>query len=127
MTSITASTVEDRRADNPNCFPAELQANLRIRDEPHEPGAPARQPARARAAAQLDKTRPRVPPETALGKVLGYLDNHWSGLTRFLDDRRIETGNNAAEDAIHPFVVARRNWLFRATPAGDTAGTTSTP
>lgn len=53
-------------------------------------------------------TYPRVPPRTGLGKALAYLHNHWDGLTRFLDDGRLEIDNNAAENAIRPFVIGRR-------------------
>ncbi|MCW5738437.1 MAG: IS66 family transposase [Enhydrobacter sp.] len=69
----------------------------------------------------VDDTRPRVAPKTPLGQALGYLHNHWSGLTRFLDDGRLAIDNNAAENAIRPFVVGRRNWLFSATTDGATA------
>ncbi len=31
---------------------------------------------------------------------------------RFLDDGRIPISNNAAENAIRPFVIGRKNWLF---------------
>jgi len=62
--------------------------------------------------------QPRVLPTSALGQALGYLDRHWDGLTRFLDDGRLEIDNNRAENAIRPFVVGRRNWLFSDTPGG---------
>jgi hypothetical protein len=51
----------------------------------------------------VDTTRPRVPPKTALGKALAYLDNPWPGLICFLEDGRLEIDNNAAENAIRPF------------------------
>ncbi len=59
----------------------------------------------------LDKSLPQVPPERKLGKALHYLNNNWSRLTRFLDDGIIPLDNNAAENAIRPFVVGRKNWL----------------
>ena len=31
---------------------------------------------------------------------------------RFLEDGRIPISNNAAENAIRPFVIGRKNWLF---------------
>lgn len=66
----------------------------------------------------LKHTRPLVPPKTPLGEALGYLDEHWDGLNRFLADGRLEIDNNLCENAIRPFVVGRRNWLFSDTPAG---------
>lgn len=60
----------------------------------------------------------RVPPKTALGKALHYLSQQWPRLTRFLDDGQIPLDNNPAENAIRPFVIGRKNWLFSDTPKG---------
>lgn len=62
--------------------------------------------------------RPKVPPSTPLGKALAYLIDHWDGLIRFLDDGRLEVDNNRAENAIRPFTLGRRSWLFSATVEG---------
>ncbi len=37
---------------------------------------------------------------------------------RFVDDGRYPIDNNACENAIRPFVVGRRNWLFADTVGG---------
>ncbi len=66
----------------------------------------------------LDKSLAQVLPKSALGKALHYLDNQWPRLTRFLDDGLIPFDNNPAENAIRPFVVGRKNWLFSHTPSG---------
>ena len=50
--------------------------------------------------------------ENATGKALHYLHNEWDKLIRYLDDGRLEIDNNAAENAIRPFVIGRKNWLF---------------
>ena len=42
----------------------------------------------------------------------------WSAFTRFLDDGRICLSNNAAERAIRPLAVGRRNWTFAGSDAG---------
>jgi hypothetical protein len=62
--------------------------------------------------AWLDQVLPQVPPTSATGKALHYLHNEWSKLVRYLDDGRLEIDNNAAENAIRPFVLGRKNWLF---------------
>jgi len=97
----------------------------RLRDKPPEERHAARLkdtvPVLERLREWVTNTRPRVPPKTPLGQALGYLDGHWDGLTRFLEDGRLQLDNNAAENAIRPFVVGRRNWLFSATTAGATA------
>lgn len=60
----------------------------------------------------LDLVLPHVPPTSATGKALHYLHNEWDKLIRYLDDGRLEIDNNAAENAIRPFVLGRKNWLF---------------
>ena len=37
---------------------------------------------------------------------------------RFLEDGYLPLDNNLAENAIRPFVVGRKNWLFSQTPRG---------
>ena len=68
--------------------------------------------------AWLDKSSPQVPPQTLTGKALGYLDRQWPRLIRYLDDGRIELDNNLCENAIRPFVMGRKAWLFSDTQAG---------
>ncbi|MFB3078594.1 MAG: IS66 family transposase, partial [Lysobacterales bacterium] len=60
----------------------------------------------------LDEALPQVPPTSATGKALNYLNNEWPKLIRYLDDGRLQIDNNLAENAIRPFVVGRKNWLF---------------
>ena len=62
--------------------------------------------------AWLDETLPQVPPQSAIGKALNYLHREWTKLIRYLNDGRYEIDNNRAENAIRPFVIGRKNWLF---------------
>ena len=62
--------------------------------------------------AWLDESLPGVPPQSATGKALTYLYNEWPKLIGYLNDGRLEIDNNRAENAIRPFVVGRKNWLF---------------
>ena len=66
----------------------------------------------------LDDTRPKVPPKSKLGDALGYLDNQWPRLLVFLDNGQVPMTNNAAENAIRPFALGRKNWLFSTAQAG---------
>jgi len=66
----------------------------------------------------VDDSLPQVPPGSAAGKAMGYLNNEWDKLIRYLDDGRLEIDNNLAENAIRPFVIGRKNWLFSASVAG---------
>ena len=66
----------------------------------------------------LDEALPQVPPTSATGKALHYLHREWPKLIVYLEDGRLEIDNNAAENAIRPFVLGRKNWLFSASVKG---------
>jgi len=66
----------------------------------------------------LEKVLPQIPPSSATGQALNYLHNEWDRLVRYLDDGRLEIDNNLAENAIRPFVIGRRNWLFSTSVKG---------
>lgn len=66
----------------------------------------------------LDDTRPKVAPKTTLGKALHYLDNQWPRLIGYLNDGRYPIDNNPVENAIRPFAIGRKNWLFSASVGG---------
>lgn len=68
--------------------------------------------------AWLDKTRPQVTAQNALGKAVNYLASNWSRLVRYVEDGHLPIDNNCAENAIRPFVIGRKNWLFSDTPKG---------
>ena len=71
--------------------------------------------------AWLDRNLGAVPPQSLTGKAISYLAADWPRLVRCLDDGRIEISNVFCENAIRPFVIGRKNWLFSDTPAGATA------
>ena len=66
----------------------------------------------------LDKNHPTTLPESPLGKAFYYALKHWSGLTKFLEDGRLEFDNNLTEQQIKPVVIARKNFLFCKSVAG---------
>ena len=66
----------------------------------------------------LEDTLPQIPPSSVTGQALNYLHNEWDKLIRYLDDGRLEIDNNLAENAIRPFVVGRKNWLFSTSVKG---------
>ena len=53
-----------------------------------------------------------------MGKALHYLQNQWHYLIGYLDDGAYPIDNNLAENAIRPFAVGRKNWLFANSQAG---------
>ena len=75
-------------------------------------------PVLARIHAWLEKTLPGVTPKSALGTALAYLKKYWSRLIRYTERGDLPIDNNRCENAIRPFVVGRKAWLFSDTPAG---------
>ncbi len=72
----------------------------------------------------LDDKKPIVPPKSLLGKAIGYSLDNWQRLIVYVEDGRLKPDNNAAENAIRPFVVGRKNWLFAGHPRGAESGAT---
>lgn len=68
--------------------------------------------------AWLEDIYPTVLPQSPLGKAINYCIKLWPGLSRFLDDGRLEIDNNLTEQEIKPFVIARKNFLFSASQDG---------
>ena len=46
------------------------------------------------------------------------MNNQWPKLIRYCEDGQLPTSNIKAENAIRPFVIGRKNWLFADTPKG---------
>ena len=46
------------------------------------------------------------------------VQNQKAHLSAFLEHGEIEISNNQVENAIHPFVIGRKGWLFADTPQG---------
>ena len=61
---------------------------------------------------RIDELLPTTPPKSLLGKALTYATNYWNRLTRYVDDPQAAIDNNAAENAIRPIAIGRKNWLF---------------
>ena len=62
-----------------------------------------------------------VTPGSLLGKALHYLSAQWHKLARFVTDGTYPIDNNPCENAIRPFVVGRKAWLFSDTVGGANA------
>jgi hypothetical protein len=62
--------------------------------------------------AQLTELSEDVSSKSALGKAVAYTLNHWSGLTAFLDDGRIEVDPSLVERSMKSVALTRKNPLF---------------
>lgn len=66
----------------------------------------------------LCKKSAHVTPKGLLGQAVGYTLKQWTRLKAFIDYPEVTPDNNMAENAIRPFVVGRKNWLFAGTVEG---------
>ena len=57
-------------------------------------------------------------PSAPLGRAVAYTLNQWDKLVRYLESPYLTPDNNASENAIRPFVLGRKNWLFNKSPKG---------
>lgn len=69
----------------------------------------------------------KIQMESVLGKISGkstfagairYSLSRWPAFTRYTTDGRLDICNNAAERAIRPLALGRKNWLFAGSDAG---------
>jgi len=74
---------------------------------------------RTRSAPVLERlqrwcvlTRTQEPPSTDLARAAGYFVNHWTALTRFVEDGRLSPDNNLCEAQLRDIALGRRNYLF---------------
>ena len=68
--------------------------------------------------AFLDASLGRISGKSSLAHAIRYATSRWDALTRFITDGRLEMSNNAAERAIRPLVLGRKNYLFAGSDAG---------
>ena len=57
-------------------------------------------------------SRSDILPKMPMGKAIKYANDQREWLDNFWLDGRLELSNNRAENAIRPFVIGRKNWLF---------------
>jgi transposase len=60
----------------------------------------------------LEKQLGRVSAKAPIAQAIRYALKHWEGLTRFLDDGRIDLDSNIVERAMRPQALTRKNALF---------------
>ena len=60
----------------------------------------------------LEATLSKIMQKSDVASAIRYALAHWSALTRYADDGRIEVDNNAAERALRAVAIGRKNYLF---------------
>ena len=67
---------------------------------------------------KADEESVKIVSGSSTSRALKYMTNHWEFMLRYLDYGQIEIDNNQIENAIRPFVIGRKNWLFSNMPNG---------
>ena len=97
-----------------------IEAQIAGRDPAHR--LAERQARSVRKLAELkvflDATLRTVSGKGTLAGAIRYATARWPALTRFATDGRLEMTNNAAERAIRPLALGRKNYLFAGSGAG---------
>ena len=63
----------------------------------------------------------KISGKSSLAGAIRYAVSRWTALTRYIDDGRLEMSNNAAERAIRPLALGRKNYLFAGSDEGGAA------
>lgn len=66
----------------------------------------------------LEQRQPKVDRDSKTGKAIGYTLNQFEKLTRYCEHGALRISNILAENAIRPFVIGRKAWMFADTPDG---------
>ena len=92
----------------------------------------AGKPPGQRQAARMAKAKPKldvlavwmdaqlqlIPGKSDLAGAIRYARSRWEALTCYCADGRLEISNNAAENAVRPISLGRKNWLFAGSDTG---------
>lgn len=66
----------------------------------------------------LDEKQVYITPSSDSGKAVNYALGQWNYFINYLESDELTPDNNIIENAIRPFVIGRKNWLFSNTPRG---------
>jgi transposase IS66 family protein len=66
----------------------------------------------------LEELRLDVLPKSPIGIAARYALANWEALVRYCEDGELAIDNNAAERAVKPCAIGRKNWLFCGSDGG---------
>ena len=112
--------------------PIAAEALARIAELYRVEGETRGRPAEERRAVRQSRSRPVVEElepwlreklalisqKSKLAEAIRYALSRWAGLSRFLDDGRVEIDNNVVERSIRPLALTRKNALFAGSDGG---------
>ena len=87
-------------------------------DERYEQRQEIAIPKLAKLKLWLAEKQPKVAPDTLTRTAINYLINQWDHLIRYCEHGQLRISNVLAENAIRPYAVGRKAWLFSNSPEG---------
>lgn len=75
-------------------------------------------PLLAQMKTEFEAVLCQISGKSSLAQALRYALSRWDALTRYTTDGRLDICNNAAERAIRPLALGRKNWLFAGSDSG---------
>lgn len=105
---------------------ARIKALYAVEHAAKDLDAPARAALRQRDATPLldaladwlDRESRTAIPKTPIADAFTYALNQWAALSVYVTDGDLAIDNNAAERAIKPFTIGRKNWMFFGSDRG---------
>jgi transposase len=105
---------------------ARIRQLYAVEHEAKDLDAPARAALRRQKATPLlealkvwlDREQAQALPKTPIAEALQYALNQWTALNVYVHDGELAIDNNAAERAIKPFAIGRKNWMFFGSDRG---------
>jgi transposase len=96
----------------------ELRKSLHNADEFAVARSAQSEPVLQQLCEWLVEYYPQVPPRSLLGNAIRYCLAEWEKLIRYLDHPLLAPSNNIAKNALRPFVIGSKNWLFSDSQGG---------
>lgn len=99
-------------------YAIEKQIKDKSADEKYEIRQQKSKPHLEKLKSWLDKALLNTLPKGKTGEALAYMHKNWQKLTEYIKDGRLNIDNNPVENAIRPFAIERKNWLFSDSQKG---------
>ena len=72
--------------------------------------------------AWLEENAAQVLPKSPMAEAINYCLGNWKAFCEYVNDGDLAIDNNAAENALRPIVLGRKNWLFAGSDNGGRTG-----
>jgi len=99
-------------------FSIEATIKGRTPDERQQTRAEQSVPGLAELKQAFEAALNKISGKSQLAQAIRYALSRWGSLTRYTADGRLEMSNNAAERAVRPLALGRKNWLFAGSDTG---------